>query len=86
VFASSEDGDQTRKISFKIAESPEGGAITLGVANPALFKDRNFEINYGTRYDTQRVRQGYTACAPLVSSLRSCKVQLSHLLQGIPST
>ena len=48
VFTTAEEGDNVRKISFKVVESPEGGAITLGVANSALYKDRNFEINYGT--------------------------------------
>lgn len=42
IFANSDSVDPIRKIAFKVVESPEGGAITLGVANPEALKDRNF--------------------------------------------
>lgn len=38
VFTPSGAGDNEKKVSFKIVESPEGGAITLGVANPETLK------------------------------------------------
>lgn len=42
--------ESQKKVSFKIVDSPEGGAITLGVANPDLFKDRGFDINFCKKY------------------------------------
>lgn len=73
VFTTVEEGDQIKKVSFKIVESPEGGAITLGVANASLFKDRNFEINYGTNYAMQRVKLVSMACVHSDSCLKNWK-------------
>ncbi len=47
VFTPSGSGEGEKKVAFKVVESPEGGAITLGVANPDGLKEKNFEINYG---------------------------------------
>jgi hypothetical protein len=42
VFTTSNSTDPVKKAAFKITASPDGGAITLGVANPNAYKDRNY--------------------------------------------
>jgi hypothetical protein len=71
VFTSPDANEQVKKISFKVAESPEGGAITLGVANSSLFKDRDYEINYGSNQDIQKEKPGCTECALSASCPRT---------------
>ena len=40
---------QIKKAAFKIVKT-DGGAITLGVANPKPFKEKNYEANYCIDY------------------------------------
>lgn len=47
AFTTIDSAAGTKKASFKIVNLPEGDAMTIGVANPHDYKDKNFEISLG---------------------------------------